>query len=189
MHAADRAHAQKLARHIHSSASSPAIGQGTSEAPTGIRWDRVGSCTVKSCARRWRHARAAGSGRRRCRLARAKRTHRLVRQHPVLSFHKIRTVDSIRPNCGLQQVEFVCGNGVGHQLESGLRLYWVKDIRSRTAKDLRPMLASRLPTPRRRARTGARMPGGGQGGIRTHGELAPSAVFKTAAFNRSATCP
>jgi hypothetical protein len=31
--------------------------------------------------------------------------------------------------------------------------------------------------------------GGGQGGIRTHGELAPSAVFKTAAFDHSATCP
>lgn len=30
---------------------------------------------------------------------------------------------------------------------------------------------------------------GGQGGIRTHGELAPSAVFKTAAFDHSATCP
>ena len=30
---------------------------------------------------------------------------------------------------------------------------------------------------------------GGQGGIRTHGELAPTAVFKTAAFDHSATCP
>ena len=30
---------------------------------------------------------------------------------------------------------------------------------------------------------------GGQGGIRTHGGLAPSPVFKTGAFNRSATCP
>ena len=30
---------------------------------------------------------------------------------------------------------------------------------------------------------------GGQGGIRTHGELAPTAVFKTAALNHSATCP
>ncbi len=30
---------------------------------------------------------------------------------------------------------------------------------------------------------------GGQGGIRTHGELAPSAVFKTAALNHSATYP
>ena len=29
----------------------------------------------------------------------------------------------------------------------------------------------------------------GQGGIRTHGELAPTAVFKTAALNHSATCP
>src|SRR5438132_12843373 len=29
----------------------------------------------------------------------------------------------------------------------------------------------------------------GGGGIRTHGELAPSAVFKTAAFDRSATPP
>ena len=31
--------------------------------------------------------------------------------------------------------------------------------------------------------------GGGQGGIRTHGRLAPTAVFKTAALNHSATCP
>lgn len=30
---------------------------------------------------------------------------------------------------------------------------------------------------------------GGQGGIRTHGELAPSPVFKTGAFDHSATCP
>ena len=30
---------------------------------------------------------------------------------------------------------------------------------------------------------------GGQGGIRTHGELTPTAVFKTAALNHSATCP
>ncbi len=30
---------------------------------------------------------------------------------------------------------------------------------------------------------------GGQGGIRTHGGLAPTLVFKTSAFNRSATCP
>jgi hypothetical protein len=30
---------------------------------------------------------------------------------------------------------------------------------------------------------------GGQGGIRTHGELAPTAVFKTAALNHSATSP
>jgi hypothetical protein len=30
---------------------------------------------------------------------------------------------------------------------------------------------------------------GGQGGIRTHGELAPTPVFKTGALNRSATCP
>jgi hypothetical protein len=30
---------------------------------------------------------------------------------------------------------------------------------------------------------------GGQGGIRTHGELPPTAVFKTAALNHSATCP
>jgi hypothetical protein len=29
----------------------------------------------------------------------------------------------------------------------------------------------------------------GGGGIRTHGELAPSAVFKTALFNRSSTPP
>ena len=31
--------------------------------------------------------------------------------------------------------------------------------------------------------------GGGQGGIRTHGRLPPTAVFKTAALNHSATCP
>ena len=31
--------------------------------------------------------------------------------------------------------------------------------------------------------------GGGQGGIRTHGRLTPTAVFKTAALNHSATCP
>src|SRR5690606_937861 len=30
---------------------------------------------------------------------------------------------------------------------------------------------------------------GGQGGIRTHGRLPPTAVFKTAALNHSATCP
>ena len=30
---------------------------------------------------------------------------------------------------------------------------------------------------------------GGQGGIRTHGTLARTLVFKTSAFNRSATCP
>ena len=30
---------------------------------------------------------------------------------------------------------------------------------------------------------------GGRGGIRTHGELAPTAVFKTAALNHSATLP
>lgn len=30
---------------------------------------------------------------------------------------------------------------------------------------------------------------GGWGGIRTHGELAPTAVFKTAALNHSATHP
>src|SRR5437763_557408 len=29
----------------------------------------------------------------------------------------------------------------------------------------------------------------GQGGIRTHGTVAGTAVFKTAALNRSATCP
>ena len=32
-------------------------------------------------------------------------------------------------------------------------------------------------------------PVGGRGGIRTHGGLAPTAVFKTAAFNHSATRP
>ena len=31
--------------------------------------------------------------------------------------------------------------------------------------------------------------GGGQGGIRTHGRREPTAVFKTAALNHSATCP
>jgi hypothetical protein len=30
---------------------------------------------------------------------------------------------------------------------------------------------------------------GGEGGIRTHGKLAPTAVFKTAALNHSATSP
>ncbi len=30
---------------------------------------------------------------------------------------------------------------------------------------------------------------GGQGGIRTHGELAPSLVFKTSSLNHSDTCP
>src|SRR5438270_13319874 len=30
---------------------------------------------------------------------------------------------------------------------------------------------------------------GGQGGIRTHGGREPTAVFKTAALNHSATCP
>jgi hypothetical protein len=30
---------------------------------------------------------------------------------------------------------------------------------------------------------------GGKGEIRTHGQLSPSAVFKTAALNRSATFP
>src|ERR1700743_1561242 len=32
-------------------------------------------------------------------------------------------------------------------------------------------------------------PGGGWGEIRTHGELAPTPVFKTGALNRSATYP
>src|SRR4051794_41210474 len=32
-------------------------------------------------------------------------------------------------------------------------------------------------------------PSGGEGGIRTHGGLAPTAVFKTAALNHSATSP
>ncbi len=35
----------------------------------------------------------------------------------------------------------------------------------------------------------SRPEGGGRGGIRTHGELAPTAVFKTAALSRSATLP
>ena len=35
----------------------------------------------------------------------------------------------------------------------------------------------------------AQEPAGGRGGIRTHGELAPTAVFKTAALNHSATLP
>ena len=30
---------------------------------------------------------------------------------------------------------------------------------------------------------------GGEGGIRTHGKLAPTPVFKTGAFNHSATSP
>tara|TARA_B110000211_G_scaffold216676_1_gene259886 strand:+ start:263 stop:400 length:138 start_codon:yes stop_codon:yes gene_type:complete len=30
---------------------------------------------------------------------------------------------------------------------------------------------------------------GGEGGIRTHERVAPSLVFKTSAFNRSATSP
>jgi hypothetical protein len=30
---------------------------------------------------------------------------------------------------------------------------------------------------------------GGEGGIRTHGRIAPTPVFKTGAFNRSATSP
>ena len=30
---------------------------------------------------------------------------------------------------------------------------------------------------------------GGQGGIRTHGKLSPTTVFKTVALNHSATCP
>ena len=30
---------------------------------------------------------------------------------------------------------------------------------------------------------------GGKGGIRTHGELPPTTVFKTVALNHSATCP
>lgn len=33
------------------------------------------------------------------------------------------------------------------------------------------------------------MPAGGRGGIRTHGGVAPTAVFKTAALNHSATLP
>ena len=32
-------------------------------------------------------------------------------------------------------------------------------------------------------------PKGGEGGIRTHGGREPTAVFKTAALNHSATCP
>ena len=37
--------------------------------------------------------------------------------------------------------------------------------------------------------TAARPMTGGKGGIRTHGGLAPTAVFKTAALNHSATSP
>ena len=36
---------------------------------------------------------------------------------------------------------------------------------------------------------GSRQESGGQSGIRTHGELSPTAVFKTAALNHSAICP
>ena len=39
------------------------------------------------------------------------------------------------------------------------------------------------------ASTALNRPLGGQGGIRTHGRLPPTAVFKTAALNHSATCP
>ena len=35
----------------------------------------------------------------------------------------------------------------------------------------------------------ARVSGGGEGGIRTHGRLAPTEVFKTSALNHSATSP
>src|SRR3954470_20165689 len=35
----------------------------------------------------------------------------------------------------------------------------------------------------------ARKINGGEGGIRTHGGREPTAVFKTAALNHSATCP
>src|SRR3546814_2834507 len=40
-----------------------------------------------------------------------------------------------------------------------------------------------------RAGNGGAMRNGGWGGIRTHGELAPTPVFKTGALNRSATHP
>jgi hypothetical protein len=36
---------------------------------------------------------------------------------------------------------------------------------------------------------GGKISNGGWGGIRTHGELAPTPVFKTGALNRSATHP
>ena len=39
------------------------------------------------------------------------------------------------------------------------------------------------------AESTARMGTGGQGGIRTHGRLAPTPVFETGAFDHSATCP
>src|SRR5438128_1892530 len=42
--------------------------------------------------------------------------------------------------------------------------------------------------PERRNRFAGRR-GGGRGGIRTHGRVAPTAVFKTAALNHSATLP
>ena len=38
-------------------------------------------------------------------------------------------------------------------------------------------------------RTSSRRKSGGWGGIRTHGKLAPTPVFKTGALNRSATHP
>ena len=40
-----------------------------------------------------------------------------------------------------------------------------------------------------KAREGAFCVSGGEGGIRTHGDIAATAVFKTAALNRSATSP
>ena len=49
--------------------------------------------------------------------------------------------------------------------------------------------ACRRPSNYRCDNNGLRQGGGGWGGIRTHGGLAPTAVFKTAALNRSATHP
>ena len=43
--------------------------------------------------------------------------------------------------------------------------------------------------PPHRTTKGCFAKGGGEGGIRTHGTVARTAVFKTAALNHSATCP
>ena len=53
----------------------------------------------------------------------------------------------------------------------------------------KPVPAATAAGGRRRSISRSWGAGGGQGGIRTHGRLPPTAVFKTAALNHSATCP
>jgi hypothetical protein len=56
---------------------------------------------------------------------------------------------------------------------------------SEAAEVLEPVVASLFPTKGKKFKE----IGGGGGEIRTHGRVAPTTIFKTVAFNRSATPP